>query len=185
MTEQTIHHENGIDLEILSDTVNSLKEDPSLAQCRFHIHNRWISGGHSRTTVQSFYGAGREIEHKQSFTLDCGEPPVLAGGDEGPNPVEHLLNALAGCLTGALVYHAALRGIHIEELESDVEGEIDLQGFTGLSSRVRKGYKKIRVTFRVKTDLKNLERLKELSKFSPVFDTVSNGTEVEIQVIRK
>lgn len=185
MAEQTIHHENGIDLEVLNETVNSIKEDPALAQCRFHIRNRWISGGHNRTTVKNFYGARREIEHKQSFLLDADEPEVLAGTDQGANPVEHLLNALAGCLTSALIYHAALRGIRIEQLESEVEGEIDLRGFTGLSNDVRKGYQKIRVTFRVRTDLKNLERLKALSQFSPVFDTVSNGTDVDIQVVRK
>lgn len=99
--------------------------------------------------------------------------------------VEHLLNALAGCLTTTLVYHAAVRGITIEELESELEGDLDLQGFLGISSEVRKGYQNIRVNFKVKTDEKNLDRLKALSKLSPVFDVTSNGTNVTVSVERK
>jgi hypothetical protein len=83
-----------------------------------------------------------------------------------------------------MVYHAALRGIQIDELESDLEGDLDLRGFLGLSDDVRRGYEKIRVNFRIKTDAENLDRLKALSKLSPVFDVTSNGTEVEINMER-
>jgi uncharacterized OsmC-like protein len=58
--------------------------------------------------------------------------PIRSGEDQAPNPVEHLLNALAGCLTTAMVAHAAVRGIHIEELESEIEGDLDLRGYLGL-----------------------------------------------------
>lgn len=117
--------------------------------------------------------------------MEADEPPILAGKDQGPNPVEHLLHALASCLTSSIVYHAALRGIVIEELESQLEGDLDLQGFMGLSQDIRKGYQSIRVKFQVKTDTENLERLKELTRFSPVFDVVSHGTAVEIEIEKK
>ncbi|MEJ2219675.1 MAG: OsmC family protein [Desulfobacterales bacterium] len=99
--------------------------------------------------------------------------------------MEHLLNALAGCLTSTLIYHAAIRGIKIDELESELEGDIDLRGFLGLSSDVRRGYKNIRVNFKVKTDAENLKRLRALSKLSPVFDVTSKGTNVDVQIERK
>ena len=112
-------------------------------------------------------------------------PSRLTGEDLGANPVEHLLNALAGCLTSTLVYHAAIRGIKIDELESELEGDLDLRGFLGLSKDVRKGYQNIRVNFKVKTDAENLNRLKALSKLSPVFDVTSHGTNVDIQIESK
>ena len=84
-----------------------------------------------------------------------------------------------------MVYHAAVRGIALEEVESELEGDLDLQGFLALSDKVRPGYEEIRVNFKVKTDLEDLERLKELIKFSPVYDVVSNGTNVKVQVERK
>ncbi|MGD8334558.1 MAG: OsmC family protein, partial [Desulfobacterales bacterium] len=132
-----------------------------------------------------FYGTNQEISHLKTFELDCDEPPVLAGEDLGANPVEHLLNALAGCLTSTLVYHAAIRGIKIDELESELEGDLDLRGFLGLSKDVRKGYQNIRVNFKVKTDAENLNRLKALSKLSPVFDVTSHGTNVDIKIESK
>ena len=79
----------------------------------------------------------------------------------------------------------ALRGIHIEELESEIEGDIDLRGFMGLSNDVRKGYQNIRVKFKVKADTNNTEKFRELAQFSPVFDVVSNGTNVSIEVENK
>lgn len=84
-----------------------------------------------------------------------------------------------------MVYHAAVRGIKLEEVESRLEGDLDLRGFFALSDEVRPGYQEIRVVFKVKTDAENLETLKELVKLSPVYDVVSNGTRVNVQIERK
>jgi uncharacterized OsmC-like protein len=108
---------------------------------------------------------------------------VLLGKDQGANPVEFVLHALAACLTTSLVYHAAARGIRLESVESQLEGDLDLQGFLGLSDQVRRGYKEIRVKFKVKSDASS-EQLKELTKFSPVYDIVSNPVPVSIQIER-
>ncbi len=172
---------NGVDVQTLGEKAKQIKANPELGAFRFHVHNDWLSCGHSRTTIRSFYGVGEEIEHDEAFVLDADEPHVLLGGDEGPNPVEHLLNALVTCLTGAMAYHAALRGIHIEKLSSDVEGELDVRGFMGLEESVRRGYQNIKVTFHVKADAPK-EKLEQCARFSPVFDTVTNGTNVELKI---
>jgi uncharacterized OsmC-like protein len=176
---------NGVDVDVLGGTVEAIKENSELAKCKFRLRNTWLQGGHNRSTVGDFYGACQENSHQATFELDADEPPVLAGTDLAPNPVEHLLHALAGCLTSTLVYHAAIRGIRIDELECEVEGDLDLRGFLGLSKDVRKGYQNIRVTFRVKTDPDQLEKLKALSKLSPVFDVTSNGTQVDVEIEQK
>ncbi len=176
---------NGIDLKKLFTSVDALKSNPELARFKFRLHNRWIDGGHNRSRISGFFGVSQENRHKQAFELDGDEPEVLAGTDMGANPVEHLLNALAACLTTTMVYHAALRNIKIDELESELEGDIDLRGFLGLSNEVRRGYEGIRVTFRVKTDEENLDRLKSLSRLSPVFDVTTNGTDIDVRVERK
>jgi len=173
---------NGIHLETLQGTVHAIEQEPDLGQCRFRARNQWLGGNHNCTTITGFYGARQEIAHKQQFELHADEPPILAGGDEGANPVEHLLNALAACVTTSMVAHAAVRGIHIEALESELEGDIDLRGFLGLSSDVPKGFTVIRIKFRVKADIDNMERLKRLAMFSPVFNTITQGAKVDIQV---
>jgi hypothetical protein len=88
-------------------------------------------------------------------------------------------------MTTTLVYHAAVRGIKLEEVESELEGDLDLRGFFGISDEVRPGYQEIRVNFKVKTDAENLETLKELIKLSPVYDVVSSGTRVNVQLEKK
>ena len=173
---------NGVNLETLMATVNAIKGDPELGACHFRASNKWLGGNHNRTTVTGFYGAKQEIAHKQKFEMDADEPPILAGEDEGANPVEHLLHALASCVTTSMVAHAAVRGIHVEEVESELEGDIDLRGFLGLSDDVPKGYTDIRVKFKVKADPKDLERLEELTEYSPVFNTLTHGVPVSIQV---
>jgi uncharacterized OsmC-like protein len=172
---------NGVDVDALKEKAGALKEDPELAQFHFRTHTEWLGCGHSRTTIKEFYGLKDTILHDHAFVLDADEPHVLLGGDEGANPVEHLLNALVTCLTGALVYHAAVRGFEIEGLEADVEGDLDVRGFMGIDPGVRKGYQNIRVTFRAKSDAPP-EKLEECARFSPVFDVVTNGTDVELKI---
>lgn len=180
--QQTINKVNGVDVDVLQTTVNNIKEDPDLAKCKFHVQNKWIDGNHNRTTITSFYGAKQENEHSRTFKLDADEPPVLAGQDQAPNPVEHLLNALAGCVTTSLVAHAAVRGIHLDEVESEIEGDLDLQGFLGISRNVPRGYTDIRLKLKVKSDETNMEKLKRLAEFSPVYNSLINGTNVDIQI---
>jgi hypothetical protein len=85
---------NGVDVDAVAGLINAVKEKPDLANCKFRANNEWIDGGHNRTTITGFYGAGQEISHAKPFVLDADEPPILAGQDKGANPVEHLLNAL-------------------------------------------------------------------------------------------
>jgi uncharacterized OsmC-like protein len=144
--------------------------------------NLWHDGGLNRTTIEGFYGAGEEqgIDERH-FTVDAGEPPVLLGKDEAPNPVEYLLHALAACLTSAIVYKAAAHGIAVESIESTLEGDMDARNFLELSDDQRTGYQNIRATFKVKADA-SPEKIKELAEFSPVFDTVTRGTPVSLQI---
>ena len=176
------HTVNGVDVDVLMGTVNAIKSDPGLGACKFRATNAWLAGSHNRSTVTGFYGARQEIAHRQTFTMDADEPAILAGADNGGNPVEHLLHALASCLTTSMIAHAAVRGIRIEALESRLEGDIDLRGFLGLADDVPKGYTAIRAAFRVKANPKDMPRIAELVKFSPVFNTLMQGTAVDVHV---
>jgi uncharacterized OsmC-like protein len=180
--QQTTQVVNGIDTEALQSTIHAIEQNPELGTCKFRAHTRWLGANHSRTTIDDFYAAQEERHHLQSFEVETDEPPILAGQDLAPNPVEHLLSSLSFCLTTAIVAHAAVRGINIEELEAEVEGDIDLQGYLGLSNKVPRGYTNIRVNFRVKTDEANMDRLKRLAEYSPVYNTLLQGVNVDLQV---
>jgi uncharacterized OsmC-like protein len=178
---------NGVDLDRLSGTIDAVTADPALARFQFRASNRWIDGGHSRTTIKGFYGAGQEdATRTQPFTVDSDEPPVLLGQNQAPNAGEYLLHALAACLTGTIAYHAAARGIVLDGLECTIEGDLDLYGFLGLDASVRPGYDQIRVTIKAAGDFDDdqLAELESLTRFSPVRDTVSNPVPVAIDVAR-
>ena len=173
---------NGVDVDRLGATIQAIQHNASLAAFRLRADNRWIDGGHNRSIIQSFYGVGQEdTARTKPFILDADEPPVLFGKDHGANPYEFVLHALAAGLTTSLVYHAAARGIHIESVESTLEGDLDLQGFLGLSDQVRPGYKEIRARFTIKADA-SAEELKRLTELSPVYDIVANPVPISIQV---
>jgi uncharacterized OsmC-like protein len=153
-----------------------------LAKFQFRARNTWLTGGRNRTSIKEFYGAGQEdATRMKPFVLDADKPPVLLGEDHGANPVEFVLHALAVDLTTTLVYHAAARGITIEAVESQLEGDLDLHGFLGLSDSVRRGYQNIRVNFTIKTDAP-ADALKDLCKYSSVLDIVSNPVPVSVTV---
>lgn len=191
MTESTmkqprkVEPRNGVDTPTLFATIDAVKAQPELAKFRFRATNRWQQGTHSRTRIESFYGANEERRHERAFDYDADHPPVLVGRDQGPTPVEFLLHGLAACLTAGIGNIAAARGITLYEVESTVEGDADLQGILGLSDEVRNGYERIRVTFRIKGDAPQ-EKLREIveqsRRRSAVYDVLANGTSISIDV---
>jgi uncharacterized OsmC-like protein len=178
---------NGVAVDNLFTTIDVIKSTPSLAKFKFRIRNQWDDAALNRSTVDKFDGAGQHLSHPLPFVLEADEPAVLLGKDEAANPVEHLLHALAACLTTSMVYHAAARGIEIEEIESSLEGDIDLHGFLDLDPNVRKGYEGIRVNFKVKADVSD-ERLQQIVQLgtghSPVFDSLTQGVPVSVTTER-
>jgi uncharacterized OsmC-like protein len=173
---------NGVDVSALHGVVGAVQENPKLARNRFRARNQWIAGAHNRSTIQGFYAFGQEdTSRAKPFILDSDQPEVLLGDDNGPNPVEYVLHSLAACLTTTIVYHAAARGITIESVESTVEGNLDAQGFLGLSEDGRTGYEGIRVSFRIKSDA-TAEQLKELTAYSVVLDTLTQGVPVDLEI---
>jgi len=182
---ETKHAVNGVNVDELFGTIDAIKKAPVIAKFKFRASNRWIDGGHNRSTVKNFYGTQRDHDHKEPFVLDADEPPLLLGKDLGPNPVEYALTALAACVTSAIVYHAAAKGVTIRSMESRLEGDIDLQGFLGIRDDVPRGYKEIRMYVDIDADAPP-EKLEEIVRlgpaYSPVFDTITRAVPVSVQL---
>ena len=172
---------NGVNVTKLGQTIEAVKRQPEIGQFKFRARNQWDNGGHNQATVDTFYGACQEMEHKQPFVMDADEPAVLLGEDNGANPVEFVLAGLSGCMTTTLAYHAAGRGLKIEDISSEFEGDIDLQGLLGTNPSVRSGYREIRVKFKVKGDADEAT-IQELVRKSPVYDTLANPVKIKIEV---
>jgi uncharacterized OsmC-like protein len=188
-TTQVRPPRNGVDTPTLFATLDAVKANPDLAKFQFRARNKWVNGTHSRSTIRGFFGAGQEdTSRTEDFVYQADHPAVLVGAGNGPTPVEFLLHALAACLTAGLANIAAARGITLTEVESTVEGDINLNGIFGLADPaggVRNGYEGLRVSFTIAGDAPDdvLKSLVEQSRTrSAVYDVLTNGVPVQLDV---
>ena len=176
---------NGVDVATLFATLDVVDGQRDLAAFQFRATNRWVSGTHSQSTNQGFYGAGQEHEREHTMVFDADHPAVLVGKDTGPTPVEFLLYALASCITAGIANVAAARGVTLTRVESTVVGDIDLQGILGMSDTVRNGYQQVTIRFTVEGDASPevLRSIVEQSRArSAVYDVLTNGVPVAVEV---
>jgi uncharacterized OsmC-like protein len=186
MTQTIDSVRNGVDTTQMFGTLDLLKEQPAIGRFRFRAHNRWQGGSHNRSTIRGFYAAGGEDESRtEAFEVDAGEPAILLGADEGPNPAEYLLHALAACLTTSIVYVAAARKVRLTHVESWLEGDMDVRGALGVSDEPRNGFERISIRLRVEGDAPR-EKLEEViaraQERSANYDMITNGVPVHIDV---
>lgn len=177
---------NGVNIDHLAETVQSIKANPELARFRFRAATKWLGGAYSETRIQGFFGAGREdTSRRRAFVLEADEPHSLLGTNHAPNAVETFLHSIASCLATGFAYRAASENVRIDSLDFKVEGEIDLRGFLGVSSAVRPGYQSIRVTYKVRCDApkeKVVEICNYVQKTSPLLDMLKFPVSVSIEM---
>ncbi len=178
---------NGVNIDQMFGTLDAIKANPALATFQWRATNKWLGGSHNRSTIQSFYAAGGDDTSREAaFTVDAGEPGILLGHDEGPNPAEFLLHALAACLTTSVVYIASARGVALQSVESKIEGDMDVQGALGLNRDVRNGFSAIRVSFSINAPDAPSGKLQEIVDRayarSAVFDSITRGVPVTVSL---
>ena len=173
---------NGVDVGQLMNVIGAIEADPGYAKFQWRTTNKWINGALCRSRIKEFFAGNEEDTTRvKAFMLDADEPAIAAGKDSAPNSMEYILHALATCLTGTLVYHAAVRGIEVEAVESSYTGDMDVRGLFGLAEDVRKGFNKVTVNMRVKSEA-TVEELTELAMYSPVYDIISKSLPVEFNL---
>ena len=175
---------NGVNVDVMYGTLDAIKANPALATFQWRANNKWMGGSHNRSSIKVFYGAGGDdTTRSHGWDIDAGEPGILLGADEGPNPAEFLLHALAACLTTSLVYVCSARGVELDAVESTIEGDMDVQGALGLNDEVRNGFQAIRVKFKVESSAPR-EKIEECVRRayarSAVFDSISMGVPVSV-----
>lgn len=139
---------NGVNVDDLFALIDGVKRDPSNAKTQWRVNTAWQGQTRSRTQVEGFGMAGQQIARR--FAIEIDEPLELGGGNRFANPQEYLMAALNACMTVGYVAQCAVRGITLESLEIETEGEIDLRGFLGLDPSVPAGYENLRYTVRIK-----------------------------------
>jgi uncharacterized OsmC-like protein len=178
---------NGVDVDRLVATVGAVQGDPNLAKFTFRARSSWETGGRNKGEIREFEHAGATTtDRPRAFELIGDEPPVLLGTNAGPNAVELVLQALAFCYAVGYAYNAAARGIEIEELRYEVEGDLDLHRFLGLGGQ-RAGFSEIRAKSWVRSPNATAAQLEELCQYvqdtSPVRDILANPVNVSTDLV--
>lgn len=179
----TVTVRNGIDVEQLQATIGAISEQPSVAAFTFKARGEWQGGTANTAEIRDFIHNGERVERPQPYRLTGDEPPVLLGSNQGPNAVELLLAALGFCYGVGYAANAAAKGIDIEELRYEVEGDIDVQNFLGMTRKSRPGFSAIRARAWVRSPNATPEQLEELCQYvqdtSPVQDSLANAVPVD------
>jgi uncharacterized OsmC-like protein len=139
---------NGINLDDLFALIEGIRTDPAKAKTHWRVATTWQGQTRSRAEVEGFGIGGNEVPRR--FAIDIDEPCELGGSNRFANPQEHLIAALNACMTVGYVAQCAVRGITLESLAIETEGEIDLRGFLGIEPTVARGYENLRYKVRIK-----------------------------------
>ncbi len=165
---------NGLDTEKLMKVVETVKQNWEAGKTVWKASANWKGGFKVETSSREF------VSH-------FDEPEMLCGTNTAANPVEVVLQAYGACLAIGYAMNAAVRGIKIDDLKIELEGEIDLPGFLGLEAPEKYGMDKLpgfkSVTAKVKikadSDKKTISELhKHVVSTSPVGLTLSRPVKV-------
>ncbi len=166
---------NGLNTDELVRVVEAVKQKWEMGKTVWKASTDWKGGFQVQTC-------------SREFTLKVDEPEMLCGTNMAANPVEMVLQAYGACLTIGFAMNAAVRGIKLNAIHIDLEGEIDLPGFLGLeppeSLHMDKlpGYKTVRANIRIDSpaDKKTLQELHDhVMRTSPVGITLSRPVKLE------
>jgi uncharacterized OsmC-like protein len=178
---------NGVNTQILNTVFNSMRNQPEMAKATFSVKSEWNGGFSVTSSSKGFRIGGQNIERNTEYKGQYDFPDQLSGEGKGPTVCESCMGSLAACLTQTIIAHAISRAIQIDSINIDGEGDVDLRGFTGISNDVRPGAQQFRVNMNIKSDTASKEQINELydigKRFSPAFDTLTNGTSVVLATL--
>lgn len=138
---------NDINVSAFHEVVEDVTADPAKGLVEFSVKTRWQGQTRSRTVIDSYTIGGEKV--MRHFEIDADEPEELLGTNQEPNPQELLMAAVNACMTVGYVANAAVRGITLDTLSIETKGELDLQGFLGISDKVKPGYDTITQVVRI------------------------------------
>lgn len=161
MTETTHAAKASFDQPTLVGLINHIKNKPEAGQTVWKASTQWLGGFRSQAQIRD-------------FTIGMDEPTALGGSNTAPNMVEVVLGAYGCCLTTGYAANAALQGIQLEDIQIELEGDLDLNGFFGLidPNQCWPGYSNVRAKVTLKAPTATPEQLQALHdavvKTSPV-----------------
>ncbi|QMU57701.1 MAG: OsmC family peroxiredoxin [Boseongicola sp.] len=176
---------NGVNVEALLGAREALTQAPPAAQFTWRANCEWLDGAHSRSTINGFFGLGEDQTRDEVFAVESDHPALFAASDNAATPLEIVLAALASCLTGGVASIAQHRGVQLNSVQVEVEGDMDMSGVLGIDPDVRNGFNAIRVKFHIDADATPEEIagiVSQSQKRSAIYDVITNPSNVRTSI---
>jgi uncharacterized OsmC-like protein len=148
MAEKATGIINGINTDALRQVMKEVSADPAKGMVKFQVSSTWTGQTRMETKVSSYELGGQTIQRTHSLVID--EPVELLGQNVAANPQEVLMAAFNSCMMVGYTVGAAMKGITLEKLVIETEGDLDLRGFLGLDPKIKPGYDTIHYRVHVK-----------------------------------
>lgn len=175
---------NGIDTNDLKEVMKQVEQDSAIGKVKFRVTTSWKGTTKAETRVEGYEIGGNTVKRQHRFTID--EPIELLGKDTAANPQEMLMGAMNVCIMNTDVMAAAMKGVRLEKVEMETEGELDLRGFLGLDDCIIPGYGELSYKVRLKGD-GTREQFEEIHKIvaatSPNSYNISNAIRLNSEMI--
>jgi uncharacterized OsmC-like protein len=166
----------GFDQDQLQSLINAIRADPEAGKTVWQAKTHWQGGFRSQAEIRG-------------HAVPMDEPTDLGGSNTAPNMVEAVLGAYGCCLTTGYVANATLRGIELEDVQIELEGDLDLRAFLGLSDpdEVWPGYTQVRARVHLEAPNATPEQLQELHqtvvRTSPVGSILARPIQVSTELV--
>lgn len=166
---------NDVAIDTVAGLTNHISAAREAGQTTWSSTTNWDGGFRSSALIRDFQ------------PIPSDEPPALGGTDSAPNPVEQLLAALGNCLVVGYAANATARGIALNTLSVEIEGDLDLAVFLGLEEG-HAGFDRIRASVDIDSSA-TPEELAELHAHvlstSPVGHTLGSAIPIDIELANR
>jgi uncharacterized OsmC-like protein len=174
---------NGLNMQVLSTMVSNIKNQPEMAKAKFSVKSEWEGGFQVKSNCKSIKMGTNEVARENIREMIHDFPTQFSGDNNGSTVCESCMASLGACITQTIVLHASAMGIQMDSISIDLEGDIDLRGFSGISDMVRPGAQEFRINIHLDSKTASKEQLEKLyelgKKFSPAMDTLTHGTTIK------
>ena len=96
-----------------------------------------------------------------------------------------LYAALNSCVLNTFVVNASAKGIRLDSVKLELEGELDLRGFLAIDASINPGYNELTLVCKVKgngTKQQYAECLEAGTKYSPNFQSITRGVPIHYRL---
>jgi uncharacterized OsmC-like protein len=159
---------------MLITVCESLQNNPSteMITATFHVTSKWNGGCGVTSSSKNFSLGARIMERSTEFKMDYHFPMQFSGEGSGPTVCEACIGSLAACLIQTIAVQATSRGIQLDSIDIDVEGDVDLHGFTGIDSNVIPGAQQFRINLQINSNTASKEQINELYEIGKGFPCI-------------